>query len=270
MTRAISLAALTVLEVSPVETVRIAAACGYSHVGLRPIAATPVEAHFSLLGDAALRRETLSALADCGIGVLDVEILRLKPDTRPGDFESALAFGAEAGARFALVAGNDPDRVRSADTFAALCDLAASFGIRPHLEFMPWTDVPDIATAQQIAAAASRANAGVLVDAFHLNRSGGVSGDVPQDDPAIGYLQLCDIAGPVPAMDEILREARSDRLFPDEGEIDLVALLQRLPDRPVSIEVPADRLRNAGVGAEDRARLAISATRKVLDRADRA
>jgi hypothetical protein len=60
--RTISLAALTVLEAGPVETIRIASACGYSHVGLRPVAATPTETHWPMLTDTALADEIARAL----------------------------------------------------------------------------------------------------------------------------------------------------------------------------------------------------------------
>jgi sugar phosphate isomerase/epimerase len=262
--RIISLAALTVLELPPPEMIAVAARCGYSHVGLRLIPATPAERHFALLDDAVLQRDTVRALADHGIALLDIEILRLKPDTKMDDFEAALAFGAALGARFALVAGNDPDLSRTTDNFAALCDRAARYDIRPHLEFMPWTHVPDIGVACQIAAATGRADAGVLIDAFHLNRSGGTVADVPEHDPRFGYVQLCDIAGPVPAiMDDILHEARAERLFPGDGDCPLAALLQRLAaDIPISIETPAHSLR---LSAETRARRAFEATCRLLD-----
>ncbi|MEY2926731.1 MAG: hypothetical protein RL367_1208 [Pseudomonadota bacterium] len=268
--RDISLAVLTVLELSPPEMVAVAARCGYSHVGLRPIPATPEEAHFPLLSDAMLRRDTIAALAQHRIGVLDVEILRLKPETRASDFEAALAFGAEVGARFALVAGNDPDLARATDNFAALCDLAATYRIRPHLEFMPWTNVPNIAVARRVATAANHANAGVLVDAFHLNRSGGAAADVPLSDPAFGYVQLCDIAGPIPAdLAVLLQQARAERLFPGEGDCDLVELLRRLPPAiPISLEVPRADLRARGLSPEDCARRAIETARAVIQTAD--
>jgi sugar phosphate isomerase/epimerase len=263
--RDISLAALTVLGLPPPEMIAVAARCGYSHVGLRPIAATPTEVHFPILTDAALRRETRAMMLDTGVGVLDIEILRLKPETVISDFEPELALGAEFRARFALIAGNDPDLARTADNFAALCELAYRFGIRPHLEFMPWTDVPGIMTALQIVG--ETPNGGLLVDAFHLNRSGGEIADIPPDDARFGYLQLCDIAGPIPAgMDDILHEARAERLFPGEGDCPLAALIGRVPAGiPLSLEIPCDTLRRQGLSAEDVARRAILATRKILD-----
>ncbi len=89
--RILSLAALTVLELSPPEMVEVAARAGYSHVGLRLEPATPQEHHFPLVADADLRRQTFERLRDTGIKVLDVEILRLKPETRVADFDALLA-----------------------------------------------------------------------------------------------------------------------------------------------------------------------------------
>lgn len=131
---------LTVLEVSPVDMIDIAARTGYSHVGLRLEPATPEEYHFPLVNDPALRRQTLKRLHDTGIKVLDIEILRLKPQTCVSDFDKILSVGAEFGATELLVAGNDPDEQRMTDNFAQLCDLSRPYGIYPHLEFMPWTD----------------------------------------------------------------------------------------------------------------------------------
>ena len=169
--RIFSLAALTVLELSPPAMVEAAARADYSHVGLRLVAATPEEQHFPLVADAELRRQTQARLRDTGIKVLDLEILRLKPETCVADFEPILAVGAELGGTELLVAGNDPDEARLTERFAALCDLAAGYGIYPHLEFMPWTDVRDLSQAMRVVANADHANGCVLVDAFHFDEA---------------------------------------------------------------------------------------------------
>ena len=263
----LSLAALTVLEVSPLEAARIAARCGYSHIGLRPVAATQAEQHFPILADRSLSGELARVLAGEGIGVLDVEIVRLAPEMDWVQMERVLEFAARFSASRLLVADNDPDSSRSRASLAELASRAAGFGVTPHLEFMPWTCAPNLAAARQRIAGI--ANCRLLIDAFHLARSGGSPGDLAASDPDIGYLQLCDIVGPVPAMDEILREARSGRLFPGEGEIDLAGLLTRLPGLPLSLEAPNDRLRDSGVDAASRARMAIAATRTLLARTGR-
>jgi sugar phosphate isomerase/epimerase len=253
--RIFSLASLTVLELSPPDMVEVAARAGYSHVGLRLVPATPEEHHFALVADEGLRRQTLTRLRDTGIRVLDVEILRLKPDTVVAEFEKVLAVGAEFGATELLVAGNDADEQRMTENFARLCDLAAPYGLHPHLEFMPWTD--------------GRENGGVLVDAFHFDRSGSRLEDLARVAPSrLRYAQLCDVAGPLPAdMAEILRQARNERRFPGDGDCDLPGLLRCLPANiPLSLEIPTVRLLEQGVSALDRAQMALSKTRELLVR----
>jgi sugar phosphate isomerase/epimerase len=265
--RILSLAALTVLELSPPEMVEVAARAGYSHVGLRLEPATPEEKHYPLVCDADLRRQTAARLRDTGIKVLDVEILRLKPHTRISDFEALLAVGAEFGASELLVAGNDPDEQRQTDNFAALCDLSAQYGLHPHLEFMPWTDARDLLQAMRIVDNAGRENGCVLVDAFHFNRSGSRLEDL-RSLPASRsrYVQLCDVAGPRPDdMNEILRQARNERRFPGDGDCDLLGLLRCLPaGLPLSLEIPTVRLLEQGVSALERAQRAIDKTRALL------
>ncbi|SNY33979.1 Sugar phosphate isomerase/epimerase [Pseudomonas sp. LAMO17WK12:I6] len=265
--RILSLASLTVLELSPPQMVEVAARAGYSHVGLRLEPATPEEYHFPLVADGGLRRQTLARLRDTGITVLDVEILRLKPQTVVADFEKLLAVGAEFGASELLVAGNDPDEQRLTDNFAALCDLAAPYGLHPHLEFMPWTDARNLEQASRIVANADRENAAVLVDAFHFDRSGSRLEDLAHVAPArLRYAQLCDVAGPRPVdMAEILRQARNERRFPGEGDCDLHGLLRSLPANiPLSLEIPTVKLLEQGVSGLHRAQMALDRTRELL------
>lgn len=265
--RPMSLASLTVLELAPPHMVEVAARTGYSHVGLRLIPATEEEHHFALVADADLRRQTLRRLRDTGIGVLDVEILRLKPHTRCSDFETVLEVGAEFGAREVLVAGNDPDEARLTDNFGELCDRARAYGLRPHLEFMPWTNVADLAQAVRIVRQAGRDNGGVLVDAFHFNRSGSRLDELQQVEPSwLGYAQLCDVAGPRPHdMAEILRQARNERRFPGDGDCDLPGLLRCLPANvPLSLEIPTRQVKDP----TQRAQMAIDKAWALLKRLD--
>ncbi|MGE8065527.1 sugar phosphate isomerase/epimerase family protein [Pseudomonas sp. NPDC089569] len=267
--RIFSLASLTVLELSPPDMVEVAAQTGYSHVGLRLVPATPQEHHFALVADRDLRRRTLARLRDTGIGVLDVEILRLKPETVVAEFEEILAVGAEFGATELLVAGNDPDESRMTDNFARLCDLAAPYGLHPHLEFMPWTDARNLEQAVRIVHNAARDNAAVLVDAFHFDRSGSRLEDLARVAPSrLRYAQLCDVAGPTPAdMAEILRQARNERRFPGDGDCDLPGLLRCLPDNiALSLEIPTVQLLEQGVSALDRAQMALDKTLQLLAR----
>ena len=270
MTRPISLAALTVLELTPPEMVDCAAEAGFSHIGMRLLPATPTEPQYDIVGDTPLLREVERRLADTGVKVLDVEIFRIKPDTRVGDYEAAIATAARLGANELLVAGNDPDEARLIDSLAAFCDLAGRYGLGADLEFMPWTDAKDLPQAARIIERTGRDNAGMLIDPFHFSRSRSRIEDIATAPPSrFHFMQFCDVPAAIPpTMDAILAEARAERLFPGEGGIDLVGLLRALPrDLPLSLEMPTLTLAKT-VDATERARRALAATKRVLAQLD--
>ncbi|WP_341645500.1 sugar phosphate isomerase/epimerase family protein [Thauera sp. SDU_THAU2] len=266
MKRPLSLAALTVLDLSPADMVSCAAWAGYSHVGLRLNPATPTEAHYPTIGDTPVVEDILARLQDTGVRVLDVEILRLKPDTVVADFEPFMATGARFEARHVLLAGNDPEFDRLVDNYGRTCELAARYGMAAHIEPMPWTDVRDIAAAERVMAAAGRGNAGIIVDPIHFDRAGDtVDGLAAIPASRFQYMQFCDAPAERPGTtEEILFQARAERKAPGEGGLPLGELLRALPDGiPLSLEVPQMALART-VGPFERARRLREATERLL------
>jgi len=265
----VALANLTLLGTPPPLLVEAAAAGGFDSLTVRVVPAVAGEKAQPMLGDTPMVRETLVRLSDLGLSVLDIEVIRLKPDLGTGDIEPILEAGARLGARHVIVVSDDPDRQRTAAAFSALCDQAVPFGIRPVLEFMVFTAVRTLDDAFAIVRG-SPPSGGILVDALHLERSGGdppaVKGLAASAPERFPYLQICDFAMSVPHDDLALRtEAREDRLLPGEGAAPLGALLDALPAvRTLSVEVPVARLR----GAEPThvARSAAQATERLLAR----
>jgi sugar phosphate isomerase/epimerase len=258
MKRSIGLAALTVLELPHEEQVSVAAQAGYTHVGLRlvPVAGQPFSHPFDLA-------HVEERLADTGIGLLDVEVFRLTPETKVSEFEPAMAAAARLRATDLLVHGADPDASRLSETFGRLCDLAARYGLAANLEPMPWVDVSNIAKALDVLEGARRENGGLLVDAIHFFRGGDTPQALSRVPPRLlRYAQLCDARPGRPAqMEEIIRQARSDRLFPGEGGLDLRGLLRALPANvPLSLEVPVSQK----LPPLERARRAHDATKAIL------
>jgi sugar phosphate isomerase/epimerase len=98
------------------------------------------------------------------------------------------------------------------------------------------------------------------VDAIHFYRADNGLDDL-KDVPK-RYMQLCDAHPGRPAdMQEIIRQARGDRLFPGEGALDLRGLMGALPaDLTVSVEVPIAKK----IEPFERARLALEATKRFL------
>ena len=212
-------------------------------------------------------RETAARIKDRGVGVYDVEVVWLKPDfdakTLARFFEVCAALGAKA----ILVGGTDPDVARMTQSFAALCAAAKPYGLTADLEFMPWTAVPDVRTAHQIVGDAGRSNGGMLVDALHFARSSSTLADI-RAVPAswLHYAQICDAPALAPeTTDGLVHAARRERLLQGDGGLALRELFGVLPVHvPVSIELPNDR-RIAKIGSREWARLALSATRQVLE-----
>lgn len=262
MNRLVGLAPLTVLELDPPRLVECAAAAGYDAAGFRLIPATAAEDQIPTIGLTPLIRETKARIDDTGLRVLDVEILRLVADPSAREiWEPLLETAAFLGATELLVAGNDPDLGRTAAALHDLAELAAVYGVTPNLEFMPWTNVPTVETALAVVDAAAHDNAAVLVDAIHFARSGCSADEVARIPRArIRYAQMCDAHPGTPGTtEELIRQAREDRLYPGEGIIDLVALIHALPlDLPLSIESPVEDHAAAPLERARAARLAMA------------
>lgn len=261
-----SLAALTVLELAPPELVDVAAACGYDHVGIRLLPSTPGGVAYPLMDDEASLKETVARLDATGVTVADLEVVAFRPDTEVAAFSAFFETGARLGARHILVAAYDPVLERFAERFAGFCEAAAPFGLSADLEFMPWTSVPDLATARRIVEQVGKANAGILVDALHFDRSGSSIGDLAKIPVGwLHYWQLCDGPAERPATSEALMlAARTERMFPGEGGIDLVALARAMSrDIAVSVEVPTVELAKT-MDARARAQRALGAARRVI------
>ncbi|HEV3240010.1 MAG TPA: sugar phosphate isomerase/epimerase [Casimicrobiaceae bacterium] len=256
MTRALSLAALTVLELSPPQMVACAADAGYAHVGLRLLPATDNEPTWPVIGDTPMVRELERRLADSGVRTLDIEIFRLRPETDTRSYLPALETGARLGARHVLVAGNDPDEVRLTERFAELCNLGAPLGLTFDLEPMPWTDVKNLQQGARIAESSRQENAGVLIDPIHFDRGGNVPADIAAVPPRrLHYAQLCDAPAERPRdLQTLLHQARAERLMPGDGGLDLAGILRALPATlPLAVEVPLLTLAKT-VPAVERAR----------------
>ena len=244
VTPKLSLAHLTVIQASPPELVRIAATAGYECVGLRLLEVTPGDA-WPILRDPSLLRETKTSLADHELAVLDVELVRLMPETSVVTLEPMLEVAAELGARHVLTQGHDPDWARLVDNFSAFCGLAATFGMTADVEFLTWTGMRSASQAWALIRDAGSANAGVMIDTLHFSRSGCSLSELDEiPDERFHFVQVSDAAGPVPDTTEgLIFTAREDRLNPGDGDLDLAAILSRLPENiPVSVEIPNSSL----------------------------
>jgi len=270
MKREYSLAHLTVLSLTPPQLVDVAARTGYDYVGVRMTRVTPDEVLYPLATDPSLRRETKARLADTGVRILDIELLRMDPSLDADHFLPCLEAGAELGAHHAIAQLPDPNRERATARFARLCDLAKPLGIFVSLEFPHWTETGSLAEAVRVVRAVNRTNAGILVDILHFGRSDSSLEELEKlPREWFRFAHVCDAAKEVPpTMDGIVHTARDERLFPGEGGIAVREILARMPPGiPYALEIPRVTLTRA-VGPEEVARLALLVAKSYLEGMD--
>ena len=260
------------------ERLSVAADAGFRYVSLwgRDIAAARAEGR----SDADLR----AMLADHGLGVAEVdpawwwlpgaaESGSTRPSTPRRSSASAkrelLAMAEAVGARslnavdvFGGTWGVDD----AAEAFAGLCARAAEHDLLVHIEWLPWSKIPDLATARAIVEVADAPNGGLNIDAWHLVRAGVRLEElaaVPGD--RILGIQLDD--GPAAAEANLVEATLHHRRLPGDGEFDLVGLLRALAatgtTAPLGVEVFSDTLHE--LGPLEAARRAADTTRTVLE-----
>lgn len=193
------------------------------------------------------------------------------PELERAAFHLADVFGV-ATVQVAGTFAAPPPAAGTAKAFASLCDRAAAHGLRVALEFVPYTDIPDVVTADAIVAAAGRPNGGLCVDSWHFYRGRpDLTALAAVRADRIFMIQVND--GPLrPEHPNRRHDAIHNRRLPGEGEFDLLAWLRAM-DRPglastVSVEVYSDAL--AGLEPAAAASQAYDATRAVMAGADEA
>jgi sugar phosphate isomerase/epimerase len=265
------------LDFSPPDWVSLAHAADFDAVGVRVAVASPGEEPWPMTPGSAMLAETLRRIDDTGVAVLDVEIVKLSPDSAEATYEQLFETGQALGARFLNVLADDSDLARVRDNFAALVEQARPYGLRPMIEPMLYMGVRNLSDA---VAVAEGTGGGVTVDPLHLQRFGGTPEHLRFLDPdLLGYYQLCDApltapSGlPVPRRmprgqpgegSDLQTEARTARLLPGEGQLPLVDIIDAMdPTIPVSVEAPNLALRDE-IGALEFARRARQGVRRLL------
>jgi sugar phosphate isomerase/epimerase len=120
----------------------------------------------------------------------------------------------------------DTDRAR--DNLAILVGAAEGVGAQVCVEFLPWSGIPDLATAWSLVEPLGAA-AGILLDTWHwVRQPGGPAFELLAQIPGerIGYVQLCDAAPPTGV--DLMTEAMTNRLLPGDGIVDFAAVFAAL------------------------------------------
>lgn len=234
-----------------VDRVAAAAGAGFEGIGLR------AENYWDALDAGLSAAEMAGIAAAAGTPVLEVEYLtgwgtaadRTAEQQRKERtvFEMARTFGVRH-LNAGLLEHLPVEQITEA--LAGLCDRAGS-DLVVALEFMPYSGVPDLATAWQVVRDAGRPNAALIIDVWHWARAGMTAADltsVPAE--SIVAVQLCDVLAE--PMDPPRSESLGHRLPPGHGHGDAAGMVRALRDHGVAptvvtVEVISDALVAGGV-----------------------
>jgi len=226
--------------------------------------------HLDLLGGAS---RAARWCAESGIRVVAVEAAVAWPSGEPAAVAEeakalAAAVAAVGASRVVAVtmapAVTDLDRARAG--LGVLVEHLEAAGAHACVEFLPWSGIPDLATAWALVEPLGAA-AGVLIDAWHWQRQpGGPNPELLSRIPGerIGYVQMCDAA---PGDGRELAEAMTGRLLPGDGVVNfdgLFEVLARIDAQPfIATEVFNPAL-VAELGRDAFAAASITAAEKVI------
>jgi sugar phosphate isomerase/epimerase len=261
---------LTVLDQPPPEVIKIASKVGFKQVGLRLLASRPEALSYPLNKDKSMLTETLRLMRETGVNVFDVDVCKLIPTTRIGDFEPMFEVAASLGAKSVLVTCGDADMARFKDNLDAFCDLAEKYALTADLEFMLFTPlVPTLPVALRIIEEVGRANLGVMVDTIHFDRTGAAPEllkTIPRN--RLNYVHLTDARSERPtSLDDLTEDSRAYRMIPGEGGLDLMSIIKNLPrNLPLCVEVSNARLETIK-SAMERAQMAFDGAHALLNKA---
>ncbi len=264
----LSLAFLTIPDVGPVRAVEIASEAGFQKVGLRLLPAVKEESEYPLLTDTKLLKQVSAVMADTGILIGDLELIRIDENFSLDCYWRFLEVGSELGATDVTVILDDPDLYRATENLSLLCGAARTYGLFINLEPIPWVALRDLEDAISILTKISQPNSAILIDTFHFyrrNTDWSLLKTIPQS--WLRIVQVCDAPSDFDSdIDAIRTEARTKRLFPGAGGLDLTFFLRAMPKNiTVSVEVPNKKYLDIFT-AKERAILANKSTRDLLKR----
>ena len=224
----IVIAPTTLMKLAPVKYIEHAARAGYDGIGLR-LYASPGMPFFPTVGDKDAEARVKASVRDAGIPVLEIFTCYLTEDMDLEAMRRAHEFGAELGAKWALVIGDDENWDRMVQNFGTLCDNAKALGLTCSLEVpVNSRKLNTLELNQELVADSGRENVCFSIDPVQFNRSG-ASFDVLKDlDPKfLPYTQICDTKGPRP----------EPYCMPGEGIVPLKQMLDIMPEGiPLSLE----------------------------------
>lgn len=227
------------------ERVAAAAQAGFAAIGVAG------EDYVAMRQGGASDRELRRILDDHGIAAAELEFLTNwwcddERGRRSRELEDQFYAAADAFSARHLNVGSPgmrgtlPPLERVAEAFGTLCDRAARHDLIVAFEFLPWSDIPDAATAWKLVSAADRPNGGILIDTWHYFRGAADPAQIRAIPPERFCLIQFDDAD-ARMQGDWMEDTTDYRRLPGEGAFDLTGFIRMLDahgvEAPFSVEI---------------------------------
>ncbi|WP_420434758.1 sugar phosphate isomerase/epimerase family protein [Candidatus Poriferisocius sp.] len=240
---------------------------GYTGISVWPFVLGMAGVDASWLADRLEELQLTHPVAEAAFGWLNSD-----RDAAAAEVDSLSEYATSVGSREVVAVTMEstlPPMDEVAACFRTLCQTAGDAGLQVSMEFLPWTGIPDLASAWEILQRADCDNSGIMVDTWHWFRQpGGPNPDLLRQIPAekLRVVQLCDAAAEIPDGVDIATETMTSRLLPGDGAVDFDEVLGIISDvgaEPIWFpEVFSSDL--AAAGPQTMAPQVLSASRSVL------
>jgi sugar phosphate isomerase/epimerase len=185
--------------------------------------------------EASVWAQHLDALAGVGLRVAVVEAAmawaNAERPTAEAEARRLVATAERVGASTIMAVCLEPrlaDLGEARRNLEVLVALAGDIHARVCVEFLPWTGIPDLATAWDLVEPLGP-RCGIVLDTWHwVRQPGGPAPDVLARIPGerIGFVQVSDAAAG--AGPDLVSEAMTGRLLPGDGIVDFAELATHL------------------------------------------
>ena len=247
------MAYLTLGAIDPVEAIRAAGAAGFRHAGVRLTNHKPGDDWPIDITKPDDLRRLAAASAEHDVSLVNACTYRIDPATPAQAYQPVLEACATLGIP-TLIANCFADIDVATKILHDIASRAAPLNVRIAIEFIPVSAIRSLQEAETVAKAAGL-NVGIALDALHLYRSGQTPAAIAEVDPARLFVcQLCDGPLTLELGVDPKEEMRTGRLLPGEGEFDLAAIVDHLPEG-IELEIEAPNASFDALPPEMKARL---------------
>lgn len=228
-----SIAHLT-LSTTPGRTLAAAAAAGFDGAGIRICGRFVGDGSFqNVIEDRPEIMRLRAMTQDLGVTISNISAFQFYPGLTRDHLKTVVETADGLGADTLVVNCFMQDRGEGLSLFAAYDELARDAGMNIALEFLPYSAVRDLADARAFIRESGASVSRLLIDALHLERSGGSVEDIAAlDGSELAFWQICDArkrSNEAISNEQLMQEARTARLPLGKGDLPLIALLRNLP-----------------------------------------